>query len=81
MDSFLPGFYPYFEVVVGLPWSGDPKGYVNDSVATEKTSHAGQTKGDNPDQKGYPCLPGWGLGVRPTTSTRKNFVSRKPLMG
>jgi len=63
--------------VVGIAWSEDPGGYVKDSIATGKASHAGQVKGDDPNQKGYPDLPGWGLGVRPP-STPKTFMSRKP---
>jgi hypothetical protein len=77
MDCFLPGWYPYVDVVVGLAWSEDLRGYVNDSIATGKASHAGQVKGDDPDQKGCPGLPGRGLGVRPTP-TPKTFMSRKP---
>jgi hypothetical protein len=52
MDYFFPECYPYFDVVVGLAWSEDPGGYVNDTIATGKASHAGEVKGDDPDQKG-----------------------------
>jgi hypothetical protein len=31
-------------------------------VATGRASHAGQVKGDDPNKKGYPAPPGWGLG-------------------
>jgi hypothetical protein len=31
-------------------------------VATGRASHASQVKGDDPDKKGYPGPPGWGLG-------------------
>jgi len=41
------------------------------AYATGRASHARQVKGDDPDKKGYPGLPGWGLGVRLTTSSRK----------
>jgi hypothetical protein len=34
---------------------------------TGRTSHARQVKGDDPDKKGYPGPPGWGLGAGPTT--------------
>jgi hypothetical protein len=50
MGCCLSSLYPYFDKVVGLVWSEDPEGYVNDSVAIGKASHAGQVKGDDPDQ-------------------------------
>jgi hypothetical protein len=53
--------YLYFDVVVGLAWSNDPESYAGGSVATGRVSHAGQVKGDDPDGKGYPRPPGWGL--------------------
>jgi len=65
--------YPYFDVVVGLLWSNDPESYAGGSDATGMTSHARQVKGDDPDKKGYPGPPGWGLGVRLTTSPRKKI--------
>ena len=41
--------------------------------------------GHDPGEKGYPSPPGWGLGVRPTTSARKHFyigkTSKMPRMG
>jgi hypothetical protein len=64
--------YPYFDVVVGLVWSNDPESYVSSRVATGRVSLAGQVKGDNTDQKGYPGPPGWGLGSR-LTSHRQNY--------
>jgi hypothetical protein len=54
--------YLYFDVVVGLAQSNDPESYPGGSVATGRASHAGQVKGDDPDEKGYPGPPGWGLG-------------------
>jgi hypothetical protein len=60
--------YPYFGIVVGLAWSNDPEGYSGSTVATGRASQAGQVKGDDPDKKGYPVPPGWGLGVRLTNS-------------
>jgi hypothetical protein len=54
---------PYFDVAVGLAWSYDPESYGGGSVAAGRISHAGQVKGDEPDKKGYPGPPGWGLGV------------------
>jgi len=41
------------------------------ALATGRATLAGQVKGDDPDKKGYPGPPGWGLGVRLTTSPRK----------
>jgi len=40
--------------------------------ATDRASHARQVKGDEPDEKGHPDSPGWGLGVRLITPHRKN---------
>ena len=31
------------------------------AYATGRASHARQVKGDDPDKKGYPGLPGWGV--------------------
>jgi hypothetical protein len=38
--------YPYFDVVVGLVWSHDPKSYAGGSVGYW------QVKGEDPDKKG-----------------------------
>jgi hypothetical protein len=43
------------------------------AYATGRASHARQVKGDDPDKKGYPGPPGWGLGVRLTTPPRKKY--------
>ena len=32
------------------------------AYATGRASHARQVKGDDPDKKGYPGPPGWGVG-------------------
>jgi hypothetical protein len=64
--------YPCFDVVVGLAWSNDPGSYAGGSVATGWVSFAEQVNGDDPDWKGYPGPPGWELGVRLTSSYRKN---------
>jgi len=38
------------------------------AYATGRAFHARQVKGDDPDEKGYPGPPGWGLGMRLTIS-------------
>jgi hypothetical protein len=76
MTQTVPRCYPYCDVVVGLAWSNDPKSNVGGSLGSGRVSHAGKVKGDDPDEKGYPDPPRWGLDVR-TTSSRKKFMSRK----
>jgi hypothetical protein len=44
------------------------------AYATGRTSHARQ--GDDPDKKGYPGPPGWGLNVRLTTPPHKKILLR-----
>ena len=46
------------------------------AYATGRSSHARQVKGDDPDKKGYPGPPGWGLGVRLTTPPHKKILLR-----
>jgi len=46
------------------------------AYATGRASHARQVKGDDPDKKGYPGPPGWGLGMRLTTSPCKKILLR-----
>jgi len=48
------------------------------ACATGRASHARQVKGDDPDEKRYPGSPGWGLGMRLTTSPckKKKILSR-----
>jgi len=41
------------------------------ALATGRATLAGQVEGDDPDERGYPGPPGWGLAVRLTTSPRK----------
>ena len=69
--------YPYFDVVVGLAWSHDPESYPGGSDATFMASRARQVKGDDPDRKGYPGPPGWGLGVRLTVSPCKTYICQE----
>jgi len=59
--------------VVGLAWSNDPESNAGSSITTGRTSQARQIKGDGPDKKGYPALPGWGLGVGLTTPPHKKI--------
>jgi len=63
--------------VVGLAWSNDPESCAGDSDPTRMASCARQVKGDDPDKKGYPGPPGWGLGVRLTVSPRKTYICRE----
>jgi len=41
----------------------NPRAMLAVAYATASASHARHVKGDDPDEKGYPGLPGWGLGV------------------
>jgi len=41
------------------------------ALATGRATLAGRVGGDGPDKRGYSGPPGWGFGVRPTTSPRK----------
>ena len=46
------------------------------AYATGRVPHTRQAKGDDPDKEGYPVPPGWGLGVRLTTSHRNKILLR-----
>jgi hypothetical protein len=48
------------------------------AYATGRAFHARQVKEDDPDKKGYPGPPGWGLGVRLTTTPVKKNIVTKP---
>ena len=51
-------------------WSNDPESYAGGSVATGRASHARHVNGDDPDRKGYPGPPGWGLGQEDEAYTK-----------
>ena len=51
------------------------------AYATVRASHARQVKGDDPDKKGYPGLPGWGFGVGLTIPPSKKLVVTKDEQG
>ena len=44
-------------------WSDAPESCAGSGVATGRVSHARHVKGEDPDKKGYPGSPGWGLGM------------------
>jgi len=71
-----PQRYHFFDAVVGLVCSNDPKSYKGGSVATSRVSHARQVKGDDPDKKGCSGPPGWGLGVEQTTPPSNTYLLR-----
>jgi hypothetical protein len=52
----------------------NPRAMLVVAYATGRASHARQVKGDDPDEKGYPGPPGWGLGVRLSTPHRKKII-------
>jgi hypothetical protein len=63
--------------VVGLVWSNDPESLAGGSIATGRVTRAGQVKDDDPDKKGHPVPPGWGLGVgMMTPSCKRTFVEK-----
>jgi hypothetical protein len=59
-----------------------PRAMLAVACATGRASHARQFKGDDPDKKGYPGPPGWGVwrGAN-KPHTVKNLLLRKPNKG
>jgi hypothetical protein len=49
-------------VVMGFECSRDPESSAGGSVAIGSVIHAGQVKGSEPDEEGYPGPPGLGVG-------------------
>jgi hypothetical protein len=54
-----------------------PRAMLAVAYATGRASHARQVKGDDPDKKGYPGPPGWGLRVGLTTPHSKKLIVTK----
>jgi len=44
------------------------------ALATGRATLAGQFEGDDPDERGHPGPPGWGLDVRLATSPCKKLI-------
>jgi len=61
--------------VEGLEWSNKSESYAGGNVDNGSASHSRQVKGDDPDKKGQPGPPCWGLSVG-LTSPRKKEMSR-----
>ena len=59
--------------MVGLARSYEPESYADGSLATGRVSHARQVKGDGPDKKGYPGLPGWGSVTGRNSQVRQSY--------
>jgi len=53
-----------------------PRAMLAVAYDTGRASRARQVKGDDPDKKGYPGPPGWGLGVRLQPQPIKKILLR-----
>ena len=49
--SLFPPWYLYLVVVEWLACLIDPESYAGGSIAARRVTHAGQVKGDKPDEK------------------------------
>jgi hypothetical protein len=59
-----------------------PRAMLAVAYATGRASHARQVKGDDPDKKGYPGPPWWGVWREPNNPTQlKNLLLRKSNKG
>jgi hypothetical protein len=72
LDCAPPMLPPPLIVVLGFERSWDPESYTGGSVATGRAIQVGQVEGEELNEEWYPGPPGWRLGVRLTTSHRKN---------
>jgi hypothetical protein len=54
-----------------------PRAMLAVAYATGRAYHARQVKGDDPDKKGYPGPPDWGVGVGLTTPHSKKLIVTK----
>ena len=69
---------PYFVAVVGPVCSNDLNSCASSSISTDGTSHAAEVESDDPEKKGYPAPPGWGLGheINYLTSVQSLMVEK-----
>jgi hypothetical protein len=73
-----PRRYFHLDVVGGLTCPVNPESYAGGSLATGRASQAVQVNtGRDQTKEKYPGPPGWGLGVRLTTSPHKTQIVTK----